>query len=195
MKLEDMKKLSKEQQKNLFEEIHAARKVGKSVNYASVYNAGPPTIARSAGVSEEEGVKLHKAYWDLNWSVKAIAEEQCVIEDNQGNKWLVNPVNGFCYSLRKDSDRFSTLAQGTGSYIFDLWVDNVLEEMYKRHGVKRLSGSFHDEQVIVIADNFKAKESIEDIVRGAIQKVNKDLHLRRKMDCDVQFGQRYAEIH
>lgn len=195
MTLEDMKKLPEEEQKALFDEIHAARKVGKSVNYASVYNAGPPTIARSAGVSEKEGEKLHKAYWDLNWAVKAIADEQCVVTDREGNKWLVNPTNGFCYSLRKDSDRFSTLAQGTGSYIFDLWVDGVLEGMYEKHGVKRLSGSFHDEQIIIVADNEKAKKSIEKIVRDSIQKVNEDLHLRRSMGCDVQFGKRYSDIH
>jgi hypothetical protein len=74
-------------------------------------------------VSLAEGKTLHEAYWKLNWSVKAIAEEQVVITDSRGDKWLVNPVNGFCYSLRKDSDRFSTLAQGTGSYFFEKYND------------------------------------------------------------------------
>lgn len=96
----------------------AARKKGKTTNYASVYNAGAAKIAQAAGVSLAEGKALHEAYWKLNWSVKAIAEEQVVIRDSKGGKWLVNPINGFCYSLRKESDRFSTLAQGTGSFFF-----------------------------------------------------------------------------
>lgn len=121
----------------------AARKKGKTTNYASVYNAGAAKIAQAAGVSLKEGKTLHEAYWELNWSVKAIAEEQCVIRDSKGGKWLVNPVNGFCYSLRKESDRFSTLAQGTGSYFFDMWVDNILTATEEKYGKKTLTGSFH----------------------------------------------------
>lgn len=121
----------------------AARKKGKTTNYASVYNAGAAKIAQAAGVSLKEGKALHEAYWKLNWSVKAIAEDQCVIRDSRGHKWLVNPINGFCYALRKESDRFSTLAQGTGSYFFDMWVDNILTETEKRYGKKTLTGSFH----------------------------------------------------
>lgn len=121
----------------------AARKKGKTTNYASVYNAGAAKIAQAAGVSLKEGKALHEAYWKLNWSVKAIAEDQCVIRDSRGHKWLVNPINGFCYTLRKESDRFSTLAQGTGSYFFDMWVDNILTETERRYGKKTLTGSFH----------------------------------------------------
>lgn len=177
------------------EHVAKARKSGKATNYASVYNAGPPTIARAAGVSEAEGKQLHEGYWELNWSVKAIAEEQYVFEDSRGDKWLVNPVNGFCYSLRKESDRFSTLCQGTGSYLFDMWVDNIQTAMKARHGVKRQSGSFHDEVIICVKDNQKARDSIEEIVYSAIDKVNQEFKLRRDMGCDVQFGYRYSQIH
>ncbi len=120
-----------------------ARKKGKTTNYASVYNAGAAKIAQAAGVSLAEGKTLHEAYWKLNWAVKAVAEEQCVTRDSRGSKWLVNPVNGFCYALRKDSDRFSTLAQGTGSFFFDMWVDNILTATEQKYGKKTLTGSFH----------------------------------------------------
>lgn len=173
----------------------AARKKGKTTNYASVYNAGAAKIAQAAGVSLEEGKLLHEAYWKLNWSVKAIAEEQVVIKDYKGNNWLVNPINGFCYALRKESDRFSTLAQGTGSYFFDMWVDNILTKMQERYGKKTLTGSFHDENILVIRDSEKAKEEIKEIVHQAIEDVNIQFGLRRALGCETQFGQRYSEIH
>lgn len=141
--LEEMKALPESEQKEIIARILAARKKGKTTNYASVYNAGPAKIAQAAGVSLKEGKALHEAYWKLNWAVKAIAEEQVVVRDSKGNKWLVNPINGFCYALRKESDRFSTLAQGTGSFFFDMWVDNILMETEKRYGKKTLTGSFH----------------------------------------------------
>lgn len=173
----------------------AARKKGKTTNYASVYNAGAAKIAQAAGVPESEGVILHKAYWELNWSVKAIADEQVVIRDARGAKWLVNPINGLCYSLRKESDRFSTLAQGTGSFFFDMWVDNILTAMENKWGVKRLSGSFHDECIICMGDTEANREAIASIIKEAVHKVNADYGLRRKLDCETQFGQRYSDIH
>lgn len=175
--------------------VKAARKAGKSTNYASVYNAGAETIARSAGVSPAEGKNLHEGYWKLNWAVKTIAEEQCVITDKSGLSWLINPINGFCYSLRKESDRFSTLCQGTGSFFFDMWVDNMLEDQYQRYGKKTLSGSWHDEFVLRLKDTSKSRSLVEGMVFDAIHKVNKVFKLRRDLGCDVQFGRRYSEIH
>lgn len=121
----------------------ASRKQGKTANYACVYGSGAETLARNAGMPLATAKKLIEAYWKLNWAVKAIAEDQCVFTCSKGKKWLINPVNGFCYSLRKDADRFSTLCQGTGSFFFDMWLDNILEEMKKSFKVKRLSGCFH----------------------------------------------------
>lgn len=172
----------------------AARKKGKTTNYASVYNAGAAKIAQAAGVSLEEGKILHAAYWELNWAVKAIAEEQVVI-DCVGGKWLINPVNGFCYSLRKDSDRFSTLAQGTGSFFFDMWVDGILEGQMKKWGKKSLTGSFHDEKIIVHKDKPAIREAMQEIIAKSIEDVNEKYKLRRKLGCETQFGYRYSEIH
>ena len=123
--------------------ISGQRAKGKTTNYCSVYNGGPEAISLASGMSLPESKQAHKGYWELNWSVKAIAEAQCVFTCDKGKRWLINPINGFCYSLRKDSDRFSTLAQGTGSFFFDMWVDKVLEDMQSEFGVKRLSGCFH----------------------------------------------------
>lgn len=175
--------------------VKKGRKDGKTTNYASVYNAGPAKIAQAAGVDLETGKMLHTAYWELNWSVKVIAEEQVVFKDSRGGKWLINPINGFCYSLRSEADRFSTLAQGTGSFFFDMWVDNILTEMVVVFGRKTLSGSFHDECIICMGDSAVNREKIATIITGAVQKVNKDYNLRRELGCDTQFGTRYSEIH
>jgi hypothetical protein len=173
----------------------AARKKGKTTNYASVYNAGAAKIAQAAGVSLDEGKALHTAYWKLNWSVKAIADEQVVIEDSRGGKWLVNPINGFCYSLRKESDRFSTLCQGTGSYFFDMWVDETLNGMENKWGKSTLTGSFHDEQINAVKDSPVIVQDTKDIIASAIDKVNIKFKLRRLLGCESQVGKRYSEIH
>lgn len=177
------------------EAVAKARKGGKTTNYASVYGGSPEAIARGGGIDLNLAKQLHEGYWKLNWSVKAIAEEQCVFEDSKRQKWLINPINGFCYSLRTEKDRFSTLCQGTGSFFFDIWVDNILESMYSKFKTKRLTGSFHDEIIICFKDLDKAKSIMKEIILSSIDKVNKQFLLRRDLGCDCQLGYRYSEIH
>lgn len=175
--------------------VSKARKGGKTTNYASAYGGSPEAIARGGGIDLSLAKQLHEGYWKLNWSVKAIAEEQCVFEDSKGQKWLINPINGFCYSLRTEKDRFSTLAQGTGSFFFDMWIDNILNSMQSTFKTKKLSGSWHDEYVVAFKDSPKAREVMEKITLDAIEQVNDTYLLRRKLGCDIQFGKRYSEIH
>lgn len=175
--------------------VEAARRAGKSTNYACTYGAQPPTIARSAGVTLNEGKTLFKGYWLLNWAVTAIADEQYVFVCEQGLKWLVNPINGMCYALRKEGDRFSTLNQGTGSFFFDCWIDNILESQKKEFGHAWLGYACHDEGLWNFDDTPENEELMTKIAKEAIEKVNVTYKLRRKLGCDCEFGDTYAECH
>lgn len=170
----------------LYKALGGARKRGKATNYAAVYGAAGATVARSAGITEKEGCELVEIYWKRNWSVKKIAEDQVVKEVN-GQKWLFNPVSRLWYSLRAEKDRFSTLNQGTGVYCFDQWIKNF---MSKR---PQLTGQMHDEVILCVKKGSRKK--CTDLLKWAVQKVNKDLNLNRELDVDVQFGDSYAAIH
>jgi len=173
----------------------AARRVGKQGNYSAQYGAKGETVSRAAGVTLKVGKAVVDGYLRRNWSIQAIADDQTVITCKEGKKWLVNPINGFLYSLRTEKDRFSTLCQGTGSFMFDIWVDNMLEGMKKEFGVKRLSGSFHDEFINGFKDTKTNKDKMEKITLDAIKKVNEEFLLRRELGADIQFGTKYSEIH
>lgn len=177
------------------EAVSKARKGGKVTNYASVYGGSPEAISRGGGIDLDLAKQLHTGYWELNWSVKAIAEEQCVFEDSRKQKWLINPINGIAYSLRTEKDRFSTLCQGTGSFFFDEWVDRILTVMKEKFGRKTLTGSFHDEIILCFKDSPKGRELVEKMVMGAIDYVSDKFMLRRKLGADVQFDKRYSGIH
>lgn len=162
------------------------RKVYKSVNYACVYGAGGPRVAITAGVPERKGYELVEAYWKRNWSVKAIADAQKVKTCN-GSKWLFNPVSKLWYSLRHEKDRFSTLNQGTGVYCFDTWVKNV------RKNGPPLIGQFHDEIVALIRKG--KREKLTEHLKRAVAITNEELKLNRALDCSVDFGDSYSQIH
>src|SRR5690606_37037548 len=169
------------------EEDHGGvRKTYKGVNYACVYGAGAPTVARTAGVPLAKGEKLVEAYWKRNWSVKKIAEDQ-VVKTCMGTKWLYNPVSRLWYSLRYDKDRFSTLNQGTGVWCFDTWVSNV------RVGGPPIIAQMHDEIVCLIKKG--NRQRLVKHINKAMEVTNKQLNLNRELGCSIDFGDNYAQIH
>lgn len=169
------------------------RPMFKTTNYACQYGAGVKTVARSAECDYETGLRLHTAYWNLNWSIKEISANTTV-KTVDGQMWQLNPVNNFWYSLRTEKDRFSTLCQGTGAYVFDVWCNFVIEICNQRYGQDpKLSGQFHDELILQVKKGFRPVW--EGILHEAMTKTNELLKLNRDCACDIQFGDSYAEIH
>lgn len=159
------------------------------------YGAGAETVARAAGVDKKTGLKLHKAYNDLNWSVKAIADSTTVKTVN-GTMWQYNPISKLWYYLKVKKDRFSTLVQGSAAFVFDMWLVFVFDECNKRWGIDApLVAQFHDELLLVVKDNEKSIDTMSEIVNTAVTRVNKMLLLNRDMDCDVKYGKTYYDVH
>lgn len=123
--------------------VASKRAIGKTLNYALIYGSGVNTIVRSTGLSVDEATAGREGYWELNKSIISIAEEQVIVECDKGKKWLVNPINGFLYNIRSEKDIFSTLAQGTGSFMFHMWVNSILTKMEEKWGKKTLTAQFH----------------------------------------------------
>lgn len=184
-KLEDKQELSIGD-KSEYLRLKAIRSIAKNGNYACQYGAGPPRIALTANISLDQAKIVHEGYWKLNWAIKKVAEEQ-IVKSVDGQKWLFNPINKFWYSLREEKDRFSTLVQGTASYVFDEWVNEI------RKVRPQLTGQFHDEIVLCIKDG--AQDKAERLILDSIKLLNDRLKLNRRLDVKVEFGQTYADIH
>jgi len=179
-------KEDKDADSNRHSALALVRHAGKSTNYAATYGATGPTIARSAGVEEEMGDTLYQAYWRRNWSLTAIADA-CIVKHSRGMKWLWNPVAKIWFYLKADKDRFSTLNQSTGTYCFDRWIYYILEQR------PQLTAQFHDEGIWELAKG--NRKAMTSILKSAMKSVNEELGLNRELDCDVDFGDSYAEIH
>lgn len=181
----DKKNLSQED-RNEYKRIKTLRGIFKNGNYACQYGAYPPRLVKTCGIDLSEAKEVFDAYWKLNWAIKEVSSKQKILIVN-GEMWLQNPTNGFFYSLRKKSDIFSTLIQGTASYVFDEWVRFILEER------EQLTAQFHDEIVLcVLSENV---QRAEDLCNRAIKKLNDKLKLNRELGIGVQIGTRYSDIH
>lgn len=177
---------------NKFKELDKIRAAGKSTNYAAQYGAGVKTIARTAKVSEKLAKKLHEGYHKLNWSIAKIASMMTVKKTSFG-EWQLNPINKMWYSLRSEKDRFSTLVQGSGSYIFDIWAFHTMKLAQKRGLDFKLVFQAHDELVLRLPEG--QEDEYKDLVQDAMKAVNNQVKLNRELACDVSFGQKYSDIH
>lgn len=166
--------------------IKSIRDIFKNGNYACQYGAGPPRLALTANISIDKAKQVHETYWKKNWAIKEVAKQQ-KIKTVRGQMWLLNPISGFWYSLRYEKDIFSTLVQGSASYVFDMWVEKF------RSKRPQLTGQFHDEVVLCVKKGYR--EQAEKLLNDAINELNLELKLNRELGIGTQFGDRYSEIH
>lgn len=175
---------------SLFKRLKPVRSIAKNGNYACQYGAYPPRLAITCGITEDRAKVVFDAYWKLNDGIKKAtnAQRHKTIEyDGEKEMWLLNPVNKFWYSLRSKSDIFSTLVQGTASYVFDMWVQEILSVR------QQLTAQFHDEIVLEIPED--RQDDARRLCEEALRKTNDKLKLNRELGIGVQFGARYSDIH
>lgn len=168
------------------ENYGSVRKTFKAVNYSAIYGIGAPKLSKEIKSTEKEARALLDAYWERNWSIRKVAEDQDIVHLD-GEMWLLNPVNGFLYSLRAKKDIFSTLNQGTGAYCFD----SFLAEVRKRRN--QLTAQFHDEGVSEI--KLGNRERMKSLLQESIEAANKKLKLNVELNISCDFGHRYSDIH
>ena len=167
-------------------ELKALRKNYKVVNYSATYGVGAAKLSRTTGMSIPQSQALLDAYWNRNWSVKKFSEDQTIRQIN-GEMWVQNPVSGFWHSLRYEKDVFSTLNQSTGAYCFDKWV------AYYRTRRPNIIGQFHDESINLVKEGEQNEHSVA--LNWAIEKLNQELKLNVDLGIDIQYGQRYSDVH
>lgn len=159
----------------------------KATNYSAVYGVGKAALARDLGIPVKDAAKLLKDYWERNWAVKEIAEEQVVKTIKNGEMWLFNPVSEFWISLRYEKDIFSSLNQSTGVFVFDTWL------AYVKSKKQAVALQYHDEFLLRIKEG--AEKDTEDVIQWAMVKTNEKIQLNVTIGCDSQFGENYAECH
>ena len=179
--------LTKEQADNHkkgLEDHKLVRAKAKVSNFALTYKCGIPTLARQASVKESEAKKLYDAYWTRNKAILDI-EKSLHIKQFGDQKWLLNPMSGFWYTLRTDKDKFSTLNQGSAVFVFDTWLKYIRAQGFK------VGYQCHDEWL----GNSDTREITDEIIEKALQQVNEELKLNIEVKCSAAYGPDYYQCH
>ncbi len=188
-KVENEETLTPEE-KTEFKALKLIRGNAKVVNFSGVYGAGPPKMAETLKSDLAFAEKLHTAYWKRNSSVKKVAKN-CKVAKVRNQAWLYNPVSGLWMFLKEDKDRFSTLNQSTGVYVFDTWMKYVRRRLNPM-GIKILL-QYHDELLIQYKKEFKTVVAMH--LKEAMIEANEELQLNVKIEISSNFGKNYAECH
>jgi len=162
------------------------RSMYKQANYSCIYGVGASTLSKTIGTTQKEAKKLIADYWNRNWSIKHLPND--ITTKYVGEQmWLQNPVNMYWYSVRCEKDIFSTLNQGTGSFVFDMWL-----KFMNTRGIFPIL-QYHDEKLSLskIGHREETKSKIEDSIKQA----NSILKLNVEIKVDTKFGNNYAECH
>ena len=175
-----------EQEHKDFSRIDKIRNTYKVLNYMSLYSASARRIAKELGVHIREGERIHKAYWDKNFSVKTVSDNAMTKNLNLTN-WIYNEKVRVWFENRSDHTKFSALNQGFGSIVFYMWVREV-----RRREIK-ITLNYHDEiQVKVLPQDV---ETVKNNLQSAMDAINNQLNLRVPIEMSIQVGHNYGDTH
>jgi hypothetical protein len=212
------------EQSKRFEKLNFERQKGKTTNYSATYGAGGAKIAEAADISTEAGFDLHKAYWKVNWSIKAVSADQRVkFFYKLGNGELTYKTYEGRDLLPQEEDSKATKRKkyDMANKAAELWLWNPVSRLwYSLRYPKDIFSTLNQGTGVFAFDTwiktFRGKrpqitgqmhdevilclpkghrEGCEKFLKSAIQSTNEQMNLNRELDIDVQFGANYAEIH
>lgn len=198
------KDMTEEDWKEAFELLDKRRAVAKTGTYSLTYGAGAAKVAESADIPLKEAKKLHKGYWDMNWSVKKFAKDRIVkkvkghnwlqygkkkggLKEVQETTWIWNEFSKMWLFLKNDKDRFSACNQNFGVKVFDVWGYFLIEK-----GIRPIFQS-HDEFLW-----YCKEEDVErdlEIVRQSVKRLNNVFKPPVPLEIDYKVGKNYSEVH
>ena len=193
-----MLSLDEDKKKAEIKRIAKVRAAGKTTNYACQYKSGAKTVSRQAKIDMGVAKTLVNAYRKKNWSIDVVEKSLTRKRVSHGT-YQLNPVNGIWYHLKTEKDSFSTLVQGSGAYLLDLWLGYIFflrqKPEYHIKGGVRLVAQAHDENLQEFNDLEGNEETVRKLFDDALAMANKRLAQEIPFGCDTQTGYKYSEIH
>ena len=169
-----------------FKKLSKIRKGCKVTNYSATYGASANKIAEGADIPLKEAKKLHKAYWDLNWSIKKFSEDR-KRKTVDGREWVYSSFSKIWYLLSSPHLVFSVVNQSNGACVFDMMLYFLIKE-----GIMPIK-TIHDEASFYIDEG--KEEEVKEIIKRVMDKVNNVLKKPVIFRSTPEFAKSYGELH
>lgn len=166
------------------------RDQAKTFIYALLYGAGDAKIGSVVNGTAKDGRDLRERFLSNLPSFSRLREAVVHKGTSEGR---LRAIDGRQLVVRHPHASINTLIQGSSAVLMKKWFMNTAANLKAKKTGAKLVAMVHDEMVIECVK--ESVDSVSDCVKIAISQVNEEYNLRCKLDCDVQTGNNWSEIH
>jgi DNA polymerase I-like protein with 3'-5' exonuclease and polymerase domains len=166
------------------------RDQAKTFIYALLYGAGDAKIGSVVNGTAKDGRDLRERFLSNLPSFSRLREAVVHKGTSEGR---LRAIDGRQLVVRHPHASINTLIQGSSAVLMKKWFMNTAANLKAKKTGAKLVAMVHDEMVIECVK--ESVDSVSDCVKIAISQVNQEYNLRCKLDCDVQTGNNWSEIH
>lgn len=178
----------------------------KNIYYAIMYGAGPPKVAKVAGLPESRGVEISNRFWEANKGTADLKEALEKYWNGKGKKKYLPAIDGRILMTRKKSALLNTIFQSCGGIVMDYaccfmdsWLGGIRFDdkfrpyyLYKGKIVRRI-GYFHDEMEFECEE--AVAEEVAKMIEKSIVKAGKFLKLNVELAGEGKCGKTWKDVH
>ena len=166
------------------------RPQAKTFIYALLYGAGDEKIGAVVGGSARDGASLRQRFLSNLPAYKRLSD---AVQKKGREEGKLKAIDGRVLRVRHPHASLNTLIQGSSAVLMKKWFMYVDHHLRKRKLGADIVAMIHDELVLESCE--KDVALAQKCVILSISQVNKAYNLRCKLDCDVQIGNNWSEIH
>jgi len=166
------------------------RDQAKTFIYALLYGAGDAKIGAVVNGSASDGAQLRARFMANMPAYKRLSEAVIRKGESAGK---LKALDGRILRVRSAHASLNTLIQGSSAVLMKKWFMYVDHHLRRRNLDASIVAMVHDE--LVLESSEKDVDPAKDCVILSIRQVNKAYNLRCELDCDVQVGNNWSEIH
>jgi DNA polymerase-1 len=166
------------------------RDQAKTFIYALLYGAGDAKIGAVVNGSAKDGAELRSRFMSNMPAYKRLSEAVIRKGESEGR---LKAIDGRVLRVRSGHASLNTLIQGSSAVLMKKWFMYVDHYLRRRRIRSKIVAMIHDELVLESAE--KDVDATTESVILSISQVNKAYNLRCKLECDVQVGNNWSEIH
>ena len=158
--------------------------------YALLYGAGDAKIGAVVNGSAKDGAELRARFMANMPAYKRLSEAVIRKGESEGK---LKALDGRVLRVRSGHASLNTLIQGSSAVLMKKWFMYVDHHLRRRKLQSKIVAMIHDELVLESCE--KDVDASKECVILSISQVNKAYDLRCRLDCDVQVGDNWSEIH
>ena len=179
----------------------------KNIYYAGLYGAGPPKLAKVAGLPESQGKIISDKFWAANAATKALKDNLENYWEKKGEKKYLPAIDGRYLMTRKKSALLNTIFQSCGGIVMDYagcfldsWLgkihwDEKWRPYYLLDGkIVRRIGYFHDEYEFE-CEGEETANKVAKMIEKAIEKAGTYLKIKVPLKGEGKVGKTWKDTH